>query len=246
MASLAVDYIDDANQPVAFHGTVTQAGVEDNEGGTSSMRLLVEGPFGPFAAGTRARSIGSSLPRRSWAKLLAGRKITTEARYHGAVFDREFEFVLQHEEYDSDFLVRFLAGIGASFLVTADSEATVLPFIEDVQDFSDQVVPCPIGPSSPRKPRRWQMTHLEFARRVAPDKVVMTAYDPKRPRLAIEATGKEGESKNRLYSPLGRFDGQSWPFGIVGRHHDLVRRHAPSSPRWVTATFEVSSEKTGR
>ncbi len=93
-------------------------------------------------------------------EFLAGGKITTEARYHGAVFDREFEFVLQHEEYDSDFLVRFLAGIGASFLVTADSEAAVLHFIEDVQDFSDQVVTMPYRPVFSEETSKVAVTHL--------------------------------------------------------------------------------------
>lgn len=206
MASLAVDYIDDANQPVAFHGTVTQAGVEDNEDGTSSMRLLVEGPLWPLRRRHQSKIYRKLTAKKIVGELLAGGKITTEAKYHGAVFDREFEFVLQHEEYDSDFLVRFLAGIGASFLVTADSEAAVLHFIEDVQDFSDQVVTMPYRPVFSEETSKVAVTHLEFARRVTPDKVVMTAYDPKRPRLAIEATEQEsGESKNELYSPLGRF-----------------------------------------
>src|SRR6187551_1434218 len=92
MASLAVDYIDDANQPVAFHGTVTQAGVEDNEDGTSSMRLLVEGPLWPLRRRHQSKIYRKLTAKKIVGELLAGGKITAEAKYHGAAFDREFEF----------------------------------------------------------------------------------------------------------------------------------------------------------
>jgi len=205
-ASLSVDYTDDAVAPVCFHGTVTEAGVEDNEDGTSSMRLTIEGPLWPLRRRHQSKIYRKLTPKKIIGELLAGGSITSEAKYHGPAFDSEIEFVLQHEEYDSDFLERFLAGIGASFLVTNDAQNAIIHFIEDVQGFSDQVVETPYRPVFSEETSRESVTHVEFARRVTPDKVVMTAYDPKRPRLAIEATEQEsGDSKNELYEPLGRF-----------------------------------------
>jgi len=205
-ASLEIDYIDDATAPLAFYGTVTQAGLEDDADGTSSMRLCIESPLWPLR-----RRLQSKIYRKLSAKaiieeLLSGGAITCDKQFHGSIFDSEFEFFVQYEELDSEFLMRLLAGIGGSFLVVGEGGAPKVHFIEDVQGFATAEVELPFLPVFADETSRLAVTDLEFTRRVTPDKVVMTAYDPKRPRLAIEATEQDADDgKNEVYAPLSRF-----------------------------------------
>jgi len=204
--TLKVGYADEAAQPVEFFGTVTQAGVEDASDGASHMRLLIEAPLWPLKRRHQSKIFRKKKAKALISELLETAKITAQPEYSGAVFDREFEFVVQFEEYDSDFLRRFLASLGASFLVVAAGKSAKIHFIEDAQAFSDEVVVMPYIPTFGEETSRLAVTHLELTRRVTPDKVVMTAYDPKHPRLTISATEPAADSSaNELYLPLGRF-----------------------------------------
>jgi len=205
-ASLLVGYAFDEGKSVALHGTVTHANLEDNDDGTSSMRLLIEGPLWPLKRRHQSKIFRAKKAEEIVKELLEKAQITAEAEFHGAVFAQKLDFVVQYEELDSDFLLRFLAGLGASFLVVADASASKLHFIEDVQAFSQESVVAPYLPTFAEETTRLAVTDLELTRRVTPDRVVMTAYDPKRPRLAIAATEQDtGESKNEIYQPLSRF-----------------------------------------
>jgi len=205
-ASLELDYADDATALRGFYGTVTQAGVEDNADGTSSMRLCVEGPLWPLKRRLQSKIYRKRTVKKIIEELLTGAGVTSETQFHGSAFDHEFEFFVQYEELDSEFLMRLLAGVGGSFLVVADGGAAKVHFIEDVQGYASAKVELPYLPVFSELTTRQAVTHVEMSRRVTPDKVVMSAYDPKRPRLSISASEQEaGESTNELYSPLSRF-----------------------------------------
>jgi type VI secretion system secreted protein VgrG len=205
-ASLAIGYAFEPTKSVALHGKVTAAYLEDNSDGTSGMRLCIEGPLWPLKRRTQSKIFRAMTAKKIISELLQKAGITCKTEFHGAAFDRNFEFFVQYEELDSEFLLRFLAGLWASFLVVAAGEDSTVHFIEDVQAFSQQSLLTPYLPTFGEQTARLSVTDLQLTHRVTPDRVVMTAYDPKRPRLAIEATEQgTGESKNEIYFPLSRF-----------------------------------------